>query len=288
VTTYFTDRIFTPLDRAEAKAVVEEIEALLEARVSTYDGPIDLEPPKDLPGLTVMTLQNLRESEEEGVADVFEDLSIEVEAEPPPTADQARARAAATGYAEWSRVLEPDALARLATCRSTIQLHYPARLFEKKPFVALCKRILERVGSAAVESADGSRLETTESFATEAAKQLGSVWTKTAPLAPPHAHAEKKPRKTRSAKPGEVEAVALYDRLMAILDGADPFVRETLKEALEDATEPVRQYAAALLEEGANADATLAKALGWKAPEATEAREALAELVEEVEEEEDA
>ncbi len=93
---------------------------------------------------------------------------------------------------------------------------------------------------------------------------------------------KKKPRTTRAAKQGEVEAVAIHRTLVAHLEDGGPLERAALREALRGASDDVRTYAAALIEEGAHADARLAKVLDRSAKAIATARTELARLLEAV------
>jgi hypothetical protein len=279
--TYFRDRIHTTLTRADAEKVVREIEAMMDAalpsdadQAAAFD-----EPPAGLEGLSVASVYQMRSNEDDDAIDVYEGLDISVDADGPPNAAQAKERARATGYVEHSFVFEPAAMKLLAECQSTIALRYPARLQENRAFVALLHRLFTRAERLVVEGGDGTRWETAETVAAA----YGDAWQRAA-KASAHRENRKAPKakKTREAKPGEIEAVALHEKLSEIVEGDDPFVKKALRTALERASEDARTYAAALLEEGAKADATLAKVLGRKPADVARARTTLAELVDEL------
>ncbi len=289
MTTCFRERIFSPLTTSEAAALVRDLHRILdEAQPTVADEAAETaEAPPELDGLTVHSLRRLREDADDGRFDAYESLQIFVDAAVPPTADSARARARATGFAESSFALERDALDRLASCRSTIALEYPGRLVDTRFFVALLKRLLARAGSSVVETDDGTRLETNERFEERAMQELGLSWTRT-PAAETSAEREARrtkkraPRATRAPRPGEVEAIAVHRTLAAHLEGGDPLDRAALREALRGASADVRAYAAALVEEGAHADARLAKVLDRSEDAIAAARTALARLLEDV------
>ena len=74
---------------------------------------------------------------------------------------------------------------------------------------------------------------------------------------------------------GKLEALAVYKRLAHIIQGKDPLARDALKKALEGATEPVRVYAAALMEDGPSPDAAVATGLSRPVAEVVASREGL-------------
>jgi hypothetical protein len=258
MTTYNRNAFHSPLDRAGAEALVEMIDTLVEAEL-----PADIDAPEEV-------------DDKRGVVDVYHELSIDVEAGRPPTAQAARERAAAAGHDASTLVFEPAALERLASCRSTITIEYPSSLFDEPFFIAVVKGILQGVGAAVVETGDSSRYETTETYAAGEAKIHGDLWTKTAALAPKKV-APKKPQKIRPAKGGELEALSVQKRLERLIQ--DPIARRPLKKALEESTDAVRTYAAALMEEGPQPDVTMAKVLDKKVEEVGAARLALAEIL---------
>jgi hypothetical protein len=93
---------------------------------------------------------------------------------------------------------------------------------------------------------------------------------------------KKKPRKTRAARKGEVEAIALHERLVQLVSGEDVLARALLRDGLGAASGAVRAYAATLLEDGAHSDAIFAKALGVGPRDVAEARAAQATLLDRI------
>jgi hypothetical protein len=219
------------------------------------------------------------EDDEAGI--LIDDVAFVIDKEPPPSAEAAVARAVATGYTPTSFDFEPAAMARLTSCRSTLLLRYYARIFEERPFVALQKRIFEHVGAAVIASAEGTVIQTLETVIAERTRQLGTLWTKTRPLGP-RPEPPKKPIKTRPARAGEVEAVALHARLVGLIEGDDPFARDALKKALSATTDVVRAYAAVLMDDGATSDSGAAKALSIGVSEVAAARDELERLFREI------
>lgn len=262
MTTYFRESFHTPLDRVAAEALVEQIDGLVEAEL-----PDDID-------------EAQREDDDLGVTDVYHDLSIEAEKTPPPTALQARDRAAAQedkGFDPSGFVFEAAALARLPLCRSTITLEYPSHVGETRFFAAVVKGLLDAMGPSVVETGAGTSWQTSETYATGQAKSRGEHWTKTRALGIKKKEKPPKPVKIRPPKGGELEAVGVQKRLARLIE--DPIARSSLKEELEDATDAVRTYAAGLMEEGPLADAAMAKALGQKVEDVSTARLALAEIL---------
>jgi hypothetical protein len=121
------------------------------------------------------------------------------------------------------------------------------------------------------------RVMTVERLLAERATEVGPAWAKTRPLGsrePP-----KRPPKTRAAKPGELEALAVHERLARIIEGRDPFARDALRKALELSTDRVRSYAAALMEGGPTPDPAVAKELQCPVAEVAAARDSLSALL---------
>ncbi len=275
--TKFCERIYSPLSANEARAVVDEVDALIDALV---EDRADGEEAEDsgIDGFSVVPEHGERDADGYAAVDVFDDVSLEVVEALPPTAAEARAIAHASGYMPSSFVFEPAALERLPSCRSTIVLEYYARVSEKRQFVALEKLVFARVGKAVVSSGEGTRLKTVEATIEECARALGAMWAKTAPLGSTR-EKRKKPRKTRPAKPGELEALGVQQHLARIIEGKDPLAREALKRQLERTTDAVRSYAAALMEDGPRPDASVAKELSWRLAEVVTSREELSALL---------
>lgn len=273
--TSFREKIFSPLAPEEARELVAEANAIIGA---LYAADADAEPVAD-PGIDGFHVVERAERDADGYADldVFEDVDIALDASSPPTAAEVRTAAHATGYAPSSFYFEPAALARLPSCRSTIVVEYVGRVHDKPPFVALQKLVFARVGEAVVWSGEGTRLTTLETAAAERANEVGETWATTRPLG--SRERVKKARKTRAAKPGEVEAVSVHERLSRIIEGSDPFARDALKKALERTNDAVRAYAASLMEDGARSDASVAKALTTSAKAIEAARQELATLL---------
>lgn len=256
----FRERIHSPLPIEEARALVDDIVARMDA--SSLDAEAEAEAAAAFdPGTDGFSLVSERGEDDECLyaALVFDDVDLWVEETKPPTATEARASAKASGTAPSSIVLAPAALSRLRTCRSTITLEYYGRVFDTRPFIAVQKLLFDRVGEAVLSSGDGARLTTVETAAAECAKAVGSLWAETRPLGsrePPP-----KPTRTRPAKPGELEAASLYESLVALLGSEDSLSRYALKRELERTTEAVRAYAASLMESGPKPDAVIAKSL---------------------------
>jgi hypothetical protein len=119
---------------------------------------------------------------------------------------------------------------------------------------------------------------TIEAFVKEREHEVGAKWRKTSALGAIEEVA-RKPVKTRDAKPGELEALAVHKRLARIIEGNDPFARDALKTALERTTPHVRAYAAALMDNGPTPDASLSKELDMPASDVASAREALRKVL---------
>jgi hypothetical protein len=236
VTTWLRELIHSPLSADDASALVDEVTGLVEELVEADDAP---------------------ERDDDGYAavDVLDDVSLEVDASPPPAA----------------------VLALLPRCRSTIALEYAAHVFDKAPFVALQKLLFERVGDAVVSSGEGAGLTTLEALVARRAREVGPTWAKTPPLGRPEP--PKKAPKTRAARPGELDALAVHKRLARIIEGRDPLERDMLRRELERTTERVRAYAAALMEEGPTPDTAIAKELGWTLTDVVASREELGALL---------
>ncbi len=274
--TTFRDRCHTPLSRDQAEALVRELDALIAALDDTeLSSPWAFgdKMPAELDGLTVITGRALAENERDDDSSISDDLSIAVERDPPPDAEEARARAVATGYAAHSLVLEPAALERLSSCRSTIALEYVGRLCDDPRFVSLQRRLYAAAGPSVVESADGSRFEPSEARVAELAAQRGSPSIEGRSAKGRQA----KPARKRDARPGEVEALTLREQLSEAV--ADPFVSRRLREALETTSELVRAYAGLILDDVAQADARAAKSLARTVADVEDARATLAALV---------
>jgi hypothetical protein len=179
----------------------------------------------------------------------------------------------------------PETLERAAKCRSAVTIDHYGRVHETTPFIALEKSIIARVGAAVVwrgeggeEPREGAKLVTVEAFVKEREKEVGPKWRKTPALGTIE-EPVRKPTKTRTAKPGELEALTVYKRLSRIIEGNDPFARDALKKALQRTTPQVRAYAAALMDNGATPDALLSKELDTPASEVASAREALGQIL---------
>jgi hypothetical protein len=86
---------------------------------------------------------------------------------------------------------------------------------------------------------------------------------------------EQEAAEIRSAKPDELEAVAVHRRLAGFIEGSDPLARDALKKALERATEAARSYAAFLMNDGAKSDAAAAKAMRCSTAEVVTSRDEL-------------
>jgi len=249
VATRLREQIYTPLSSNEARELVQETWDLIEGLVT--------EPEEDA------------DDDGYGVLDVFDDVSLVAEGALPRSARGA-----------------PEALERIASCRSALTLEYYGRIFEKQPFIALQKFVFARVGKAVVwrgeagedPPAKDAKLMTLEAFIAERDRDVGPRWRETAPLGTSE-EPERKPRKTRKAKAGELESLPVHKRLARIIEGNDPLAREALKKALERTTPQVRAYAAALMENGPTPDAELAKELGTPSANVVSAREALARLL---------
>ncbi len=247
--TRLREQIYTPLSENETRELVTEAWQLLDGLLSEESKAPDDEDYVEL--------------------DVLDDLSLEAEGSLPV---DARGR--------------PEALERLAACRSTLTLEYYGRIFEAKLFIALQKLLFARVGKAVVWSGEGgeepptkgAKIVTLETLVSEREKYVGPTWRKTPPLGTSD-EPERKPHKTRKPKPGELEALAVHKRLVRVISGTDPFAREALKKALEHTTPQVRAYAAALREHGPTPDAALAKELGRSSTEIASDRDALRVLL---------
>ncbi len=252
--TQYRDKIFSSLSPAEAHALVAEIDALVEALTPSEADEGPYPDPVEAPwGFNVTSATTERDPDGYALAEIFDDVSLEVDDAPVP-----------------APVLE-----RMGTCRSCIVVEYYARISEKKPFVALQKLLFARVGDALVS--DDTELVPIATTIAKLTKHLGSVWTKTPPLG--SIETPKKDRKTRPAKEGELEALAVHKRLARIIEGNDPLARGMLEKELRKTTDAVRSYAAALMEEGPTSDAAAAKLLSCSVVEVESARDALTTLL---------
>ncbi len=285
MTTYFRDRCHTPLAREKAEKLVSELHALIDAYVDegTRESSVFAEdPPHGLEGLSVLTSRELRDLDDDagGIGGdsggIGDDLAMYVAREPPPTSDQARDIAAATGYVAHSLVLDAVALERLASCRSTIVLEYPGRLEFHPFFVTLQRRLFEEIGLSVVESGYGSSFQPSEVRVAELAQRQGAD--DDAPSA--RARRGRAPRRPRAARPGEVEALAVHGRLLEAIE--DPLSRATLQDEFAKADDGLRRYASLLIEDGAQGDAQAAKALGVRAKAVASHRAALAALLDRI------
>lgn len=282
--TYFRDHYFSPRSREEARAIVAELEAIVDASLPKDAGAVLTSAPEELEGLSMWSASELREEETEGASAMLEEVDIFVDVEPPPTEVEAKARAHATTYAPSSFVFEQAALARLPACRSNITWVYAARVEHLPLFIAMQKRLIEQLQGGVIADAEGTSYRTLESVAAQKAKTLGTLWTKAKPatVRAPNASRPRKPARTRAAKRGEIESVAAREALMLLIEGDDLLARNALKRALGASPELVRSYAAVLLEEGANADAKVARSLAVTEREILEARVALTDLLDAV------
>ncbi|WP_394846191.1 hypothetical protein LZC95_01850 [Pendulispora brunnea] len=273
--TYFRERYHTPLSREEAAKVLSRLVALVDAYATPGE---DREPAFTLPdsseleGLSVLTTNDLRD-EEEDVDAIADDLSMDLEKDAPPSAERAREIAAATGYVPDSLILEPMALERLATCRSTIVFRYPGRVGFHPFFLDLQRKLLEAIGPSVVESGDGSSFQPSEFLAAELAEEPG-------PDETTKRKRQRKPPRRRDARAGEVETLSLRNRLLEMID--DPLAKGRLFAEFSNAEDGVRRYASLLLEDGAQSDAHAAKALGLTAKAVAAHRMALAAMLDEI------
>lgn len=245
--TRLRERIYTALSIDEARALVNDANALLDELTEAPEEPDD-------DGYTSL--------------EVLDDVDF--------FCDDALPRDA-TGPAET--------LERAAKCRSAVTIDHYGRVYDKPLFIALEKMILARVGAAVVwrgeggeEPGKGAKLVTVEAFVKERENEVGPKWRKTLALGTVE-EIVRKPIRTRDAKPGELEALAVHKRLARMIEGNDPLAREALRKALEQTTPHVRAYAAALMENGATPDALLAKELDMSARDVAAAREALGEIL---------
>lgn len=234
----------TPLDKAAAKKLVEELEAALIA--DEFD---DVEGP------------------------VSDDIAFFVDQDKPPTAEQAKKRAKDTGYAEHSFVFEPGALERLATCRSTITLEYEGRIHDHPELGRLQRRLFDGIGAAVVESAEGTKWETSETFAAELAKRHGDAWN----FEDEPVEEEPLPISMPRSGNGERESKRLRRKLEEAIN--DPFANRRVATAMRAATPLVQSYAALLLEDDAQSDERAAKELKRTTEEITAARTSLEALL---------
>lgn len=260
--TQLREKIFSPLDPKAASALVDEVNELMDSFVESESDEDD------------------GERDEDGylASDVFDDVFLEAEDSPPPLVAEVRAAAQASG---GTSELEPAALERLPSCRSTLVLEYFGRIAEKAPFVALEKLLFERAGAAVVSSAEGT-LRTVETTVAKRAKEIGPVWSKTLPLGKSEAPKKAVPIPTRPAKEGEADATSVHKRLSGIIEGRDPLAREMLKRELTQTTDAVRAYAGALMHEGPTPDAAIAKVLSCSVPDVIASREDLKALLKKI------
>jgi len=250
VSTRLREQIYSPISAADAHAVVREFLDFIDDAAN--------DPADDVDG-----------DDAYSELDVFDDVDLGVDASLPadPSGDA-------------------KALARFPACRSTFTLDYDGRVADKRPFIALQKLVIARAGDAVVWSgeggerppAKGAKIITLEAFVADREKNVGPRWRTITPLGEEE-EPVRKPVKTRAAKPGELEALAVHKRLSSIIEGRDPLAREALRKRLEGATAEVRAYAAALMENGATPDAAIAQDLDRTAREVAESREALHALL---------
>jgi hypothetical protein len=244
--TQLRERIYSPLSPSDARELVKEVQARLD---ELAEGPHD-----DEEGMTEL--------------DVLDDVSMFADESLPPDARGAK-----------------DVVERAAKCRSAVTIDYYGRIYETTAFIALEKAIVAGVGAALVwrgeageEPGKGAKLVTIEAFVKAREHEVGPKWRKTLALGTIE-EIERKPIRTRDAKAGELEALAVHKRLARMIEGNDPFARDALKKALEQTTPQVRAYAAALMENGPTADAALSKELDMSPREVASARDELGALL---------
>lgn len=260
--TRYRDLYFTPLEPEAAGKVAGTLEDLLVPEDEPL-APNEAPPPgfgDDGANLGVMTADDLR-SEDEGY--LFDgDVVIAAEAGV-PTEAELRARGIE---------LDEAARERLASARSTIRVEHDARVSDAPVFVSIRRLLHERMGPSLVERPGTSTLLTSETVARELLRKRGASRLETLRTA------RKPPRKTRAARPGELEAVAIRTRLEECIE--DPFTSDALRRALAAAAPLVQAYAALLLDEGPASDERAAKLLGVPTRDMKVVRDALHELVE--------
>jgi hypothetical protein len=262
--TRFRDLFFTPLEPEAARKLTLVLDDLL----APGDGDAGAEPVGPLPAalgsegahLRVSSVEELRDEDEGYLFDG--DVLLEAVAGA-PTEDELVAR----GF-----TLDEQGRARLGTVRSTIRLVHDARAADAPIFVSLQRLLLDRIGPSLVERHGATTWLTSEEAARELVGKRGASRLEAL-------RTERKPkRKTREARPGELEAVALRARLEESID--DPFTSAALRSGLAAAAPSVQSYAALLLDEGPASDERAAKLLGApvKTSDVKAAREALAAL----------
>ena len=261
--TRFYDRFFTPLDPEAARKLTLTLDDLLTRGEGNAEATGALPAALDSEGahLRVSSLEDLREEDEGYLFDGDVDLEAEAGG---PSEDELLAR----GFA-----LDEEGRARLGTVRSTIRVTHDARAADLPVFVSVQRLLLERIGPSLIERPGAATLLTSEAVARELVGKRGASRLEAL-------RTERKPkRKTREARPGELEAVALRARLEECID--DPFTSGALRTGLATAAPLVQSYAALLLDEGPISDDRAAKLLGArvKASDAKGVRDALAELV---------
>lgn len=280
----FQTRCYTPLDEAAARALVQRPEALAEAYdadgESTRFGDA-LAQDETEEGLSVVTARDLREDEDGYGGGISDDFAIFVVPGPLPTPAELRARAEATGYATS---IDPRAVERLASCSTSITVEFAGRIYDHPLAVALHQRFYEAVGPSVVVSGEDSVVSLSEDHVAKIAGELGVTWSEVlaARAREERARARKTrarmPPRTRQARTGEVESLAVHRLFQQGL--ADPFVSGRLQAGLRETTDAVRAYALALMEDGPQADAHHAKALGVSLAEVEALRERLHAVLE--------
>ncbi|MBK7583852.1 MAG: hypothetical protein IPI67_27120 [Myxococcales bacterium] len=178
-----------------------------------------------------------------------------------PTADEVR-----DGYARLGEKLAPELLDRLAECQSVFSIDHPGELEAGGLQLSIFRFLLERTQSSLLFLNDYP-LETSEAFLERFASRPGAKGFG-------EAKAPKKRKVVRrDARQGEVRATRILGRLERAI--ADVRVAIDVKSALHRASPAARNYAAALMEEGAVSDAQAAKALGTPVDEVTAAADEL-------------
>lgn len=261
--TRYQDLFFTPLEVAAATKLAATLEDLLtpdDTHAAANEG-VSIPAAYQGTELRDASGDELRQEDEGYLFDG--DVLLEAEAGV-PTEDDLRARGVE---------LDAEGRERLRVARSTLRLEHDARAAKEPVFVSLQRLLLERIGPALVERPGNPKLLTSEEVARELVGKRGASRLEILRTG------RKPKRKTRTAKPGELEAVALRARLEETI--ADPFTSGALRSGLSAASPLVRSYAALLLDEGPASDERAAKLLGAgaKTSDVKASREALEELV---------
>lgn len=180
------------------------------------------------------------------------------------------------GYGHYDLDLDDETVARLDACRSALIVDRPGDFETDRLQVTVLRFLFERAGRGLVMFNDYPLVSTEEAiemlrgmrgvqgFATETPKPT------------------KRPVKARKARPGEVRAIRVLERLSAAV--SDPAFAIDVRRSLERSSDAARQYASLLMTDGAMDDAQAARELGLAPAELAREADALAAALDSEEE----